>query len=81
MRRIGDPLRANAGIDVRADPDDYWAMMIEPAALTLSAATDLKLPPVTDIGRDEDLAVLEKQVAAAELAPGLGCTAASSTKR
>jgi tetratricopeptide (TPR) repeat protein len=41
-------------------------MMIEPAALTLSAATDLQLPPVTDIGRDEDLALLEKQVVAAE---------------
>ena len=42
--------------------------MIEPAALTLSATTDLKLPPVTDIGRDEDLALLEKQVVAAEQA-------------
>jgi tetratricopeptide (TPR) repeat protein len=43
-------------------------MMIEPAALTLSDTTDLELPPVTDIGRDEDLARLEEQVVAAELA-------------
>ena len=40
--------------------------MIEPAALTLSANTDLQLPPVTDISRDEDLALLEQQVVAAE---------------
>ena len=42
--------------------------MTEPAALTLSATTDLKLPPVTDIGRDEDLALLKGQVVAAEQA-------------
>jgi tetratricopeptide (TPR) repeat protein len=42
--------------------------MIEPAALTLSAATDLQLPPVTDVSRDEDLGVLERQVVAAEQA-------------
>lgn len=40
--------------------------MTEPAALTLSATTDLELPPVTDVGRDEHLALLEKQVVAAE---------------
>ena len=56
------------GIDEGVDPDDYPSMMIEPAALTLSATTDLKFPPVTDIGRDEDLALLEKQVVAAEQA-------------
>ena len=56
------------GIDAGVGPDDYPSTMIEPAALTLSATTDLKLPPVTDIGRDEDLALLEKQVVAAEQA-------------
>jgi tetratricopeptide (TPR) repeat protein len=40
--------------------------MIEPAALTLSANTDLLLPPVTDVSRDTELGMLEKQVAAAE---------------
>ena len=42
--------------------------MIEPAALILSVPADFEFPPVTDTGRDEDLALLEKQVAAAELA-------------
>jgi tetratricopeptide (TPR) repeat protein len=56
------------GLDAGVGPDDYPCMMIEPAALTLSATTDLQLPPVTDIGRDEDLALIEKQVVAAEQA-------------
>ena len=56
------------GIDAGVGADDYPCMMIEPAALTLSATTDLQLPPVTDIGRDEDLALIEKQVVAAEQA-------------
>ena len=68
IRRIGDPPWANVGIDAGVGPDDYLCMMIEPAALTLSATTDLQLPPVTDIGRDEDLALIEKQVVAAEQA-------------
>jgi tetratricopeptide (TPR) repeat protein len=42
--------------------------MIEPAALTLSVATDLQLPPVTDVCRDTELGLLEKQVTAAEQA-------------
>ncbi len=56
------------GIDAGGGPDDYPSMMIEPAALTLSATTDLQLPPVTDIGRDDGLALVEKQVVAAEQA-------------
>jgi tetratricopeptide (TPR) repeat protein len=41
--------------------------MIEPAALTLSVATDTTLvPPVTDVFRDDELGALEAQVAAAE---------------
>ena len=68
IRRIGDAPWANVGIDAGVGPDDYPTMKIEPAALTLSVTTDLQLPPVTDIGRDEDLARLEKQVVAAELA-------------
>lgn len=54
------------GIDAEVSPADYPTMTIEPAALTLSASTDLQLPPVTDIGRDEDLALLETRVVAAE---------------
>jgi tetratricopeptide (TPR) repeat protein len=42
--------------------------MIEPAALTLSATTDLLLPPVTDVSRDEEFSALEQQVVAAERA-------------
>lgn len=56
------------GIDWKVCPDDYPITMFEPAALTMSVTTDLKLPPVTDIGRDDDLALLEQQVVAAEQA-------------
>jgi trypsin len=42
--------------------------MVEPAALNLSAPTDLFLPPVTDISPDEELGLLEQQVVAAERA-------------
>jgi tetratricopeptide (TPR) repeat protein len=43
--------------------------MIEPAALTLSVATDTTLlPPVTDVFRDDELGALEAHVAAAEQA-------------
>ena len=43
--------------------------MIKPAALTLSVTTDpTRLPPVTDVFRDEELGALEAQVVAAEQA-------------
>lgn len=67
LLRIGDPPWANPGIDGNPNPADYPTMTIEPAAL-LSESTDVPLPPVTDIGRGQDLELLEKQVVAAELA-------------
>lgn len=60
VRRIGDPRRAGVGIDGREMPDDDPGQMTELAALTL--------PPVTDVCRDDELGLLETQVAAAELA-------------